>query len=112
MAMPRLNRQLMLEEASRVPDGAGGWQQSWAVLGTLWADIDARTGRDTGGEGAHLSAMRYRIVVRAAPRGAPSRPRPGQRFRDGDRIFAIMAVAEQDAGGRYLTCFAEEELAL
>lgn len=111
MAGPRLNRQLMLEEASRAPDGAGGWQESWAALGTLWAEIDARTGRDTGGEAAHLSLMRYRIIVRAAPHGAPSRPRPGQRFRDGDRVFAITAVAERDADGRYLTCFAEEEVA-
>lgn len=111
MAVPRLNRRLVLEGPSRAPDGAGGWQESWAALGTLWAQIDARTGRDTGGEAAHLSLMRYRIIVRAAPRGAPSRPTPGQRLRDGDRVFAITAVAERDADARYLTCFAEEELA-
>ena len=55
------------------------------------------------------SAMGYRITVRAAPVGAPSRPRPDQRFREGARVFRILAVAERDAVGRYLTCFAEEE---
>jgi len=112
MAGVTLNRRLELEEANRVPDGAGGWQESWAALGVLWADVRARTGRDSGGEAVHLSATRYRIVVRAAPHGAPSRPRPGQRFRDGARVFAITAVAEHDGGARYLTCFAEEEVAI
>lgn len=112
MAGVRLNRRLVLEQTVRLPDGAGGWQESWAALGVLWADIRARTGRDAGGEAAHLSTTGYRIVVRAAPHGAPSRPRPGQRFRDGARVFAITAVAEHDGNARFLTCFAEEEVAI
>ena len=111
MAEYRLNRKLVLEEADRVPDGAGGWNETWVVLGTLWADLRARTGRETGGEAVSLSLTGYRIVVRAAPYGTASRPRPGQRFRDGARIFEIVAVADTDATRRYLTCFAEEEVA-
>jgi head-tail adaptor len=53
--------------------------------------------------------MGYRITVRAAPQGAPSRPKPSQRFRDGARIFSIDAVTESDPGGRFLVCFATEE---
>jgi head-tail adaptor len=52
----------------------------------------------------------YRIVVRAAPPGAPSRPQAGQRFREGGRLFAIRAVAEAGGAGRFLVCFAEEEV--
>lgn len=107
-----LNRRLVLEKADRVPDGAGGYDESWVALGTLWADLRARSGRDATGEAAHLSRAGYRITVRAAPHGAPSRPVPGQRFRDGSRVLAILAVAETDSDGRYLTCFAEEEVAL
>ena len=55
--------------------------------------------------------MSYRIVVRAAPMGSDARPRPDQRFREGARVFAIRAVAEEDAAGRYLVCFADEEVA-
>lgn len=112
MGSVRLNRQLVLEAPERVADGAGGWSESWAALGTLWADISARTGRDARGETAGLSVAPCRIIVRAAPVGAVSRPVPGQRFRDGTRVFAIHAVAEADGSGRYLTCFAEEEVAL
>jgi hypothetical protein len=53
----------------------------------------------------------YRITVRAAPYGAPSRPAAGQRFREGTRIFQINAVAEQGVDALFLTCFAEEETA-
>jgi head-tail adaptor len=34
-----LNRRLVLEAASRLPDGAGGYAETWVVLGELWADI-------------------------------------------------------------------------
>lgn len=53
--------------------------------------------------------MGFRITVRAAPQGAPSRPTPLQRFRDGARLFAIEAVTEADPEGRFLVCFAREE---
>ncbi len=112
MAAPRLNRRLVLEAPVRVPDGAGGQEESWVELGTVWAELRARTGRDAEGEEAHLSVTGYRVTLRAAPYGAPSRPLPGQRFRDGARILAILSVAEADSDGRYLTCTAQEEVAL
>jgi head-tail adaptor len=42
--------------------------------------------------------------------GSDRRPRPDQRFREGARLFRILAVAEADAQGLYLTCFAREEV--
>lgn len=110
MSAPVLSRRLVLEEATRLPDGAGGFVETWGALGTLWADVRPRTGNELGAGAAQVSRMRYRITVRAAPHGAPSRPRPEQRFRDGQRVYAITAVAERDAEGRWLTCFAEEEV--
>jgi hypothetical protein len=35
---------------------------------------------------------------------------PGQRLRDGARVFAIEAVTEAAAGPGYLTLWAEEEV--
>jgi len=58
-----------------------------------------------------LSTVPYRITVRAAPVGAPSRPKPEQRFRDGERVFRIQAVTEDEEAGTYLVCFAREEVA-
>ncbi|SEK37697.1 head-tail adaptor [Roseovarius azorensis] len=110
MARPRLNRPLVLEAALRLPDGAGGFTLVWQARGTLWAEVSTRAGREAEGEGVRLARAGYRIAVRAAPQGSSSRPQAGQRLRDGARLFHIVAVTEADAGGRYLTCWAEEEV--
>lgn len=104
-----LGRALVLEGQVRVADGAGGYAESWAPLGTLWAEVVPGSGRDVAGEEVTLASVPYRITVRAAPFGAASRPVAGQRFREGGRVFAILAVSERDPGGRYLTCFSREE---
>lgn len=108
---PQLTRALVLETPERSPDGAGGYAESWRALGTLWAAITPRTGRETGGQSAVLSRVPLRIIVRAAPPGAPGRPRAGQRFVEGSRVFAILSVTEADSAARFLRCEAEEEVA-
>lgn len=110
MARLRLNRPLVLEAAVRLPDGAGGITQHWEARGTLWAQVSARTGREAEAEGLAVARAGYRITVRAAPQGAESRPEAGQRLRDGERSFAILAVTEADGSGRYLSLWAHEEV--
>ena len=104
-----LNRKLVLEAPQRVQDGAGGHSEVWTAVGTVWAQVTAGTGREIAGQFVTVSSVPYKIVVRGAPVGAPSRPKPDQRFREGSRIFLIKAVADRDPEGRYLTCFAQEE---
>lgn len=112
MSTHRLTRRLTLEEPEMVADGAGGFTRIWRPLGQLWAEVRARSGRETAAGGLTTAAeVSYKITVRAAPVGSPERPRPEQRFREGSRVFQIIAVAESDAGQRYLTCFANEETA-
>lgn len=110
MTAPQLNRAMVLEGVVRTPDGAGGFTEAWAALGTLWAEVLPGSGSDTLGEERMLSAVPYRITVRGAPVGSESRPRPGQRFREGTRLFWIQAVTERDPHGRHLTCFSREEV--
>ena len=105
-----LSRALSLEAAAPVADGMGGFTLVWASLGTLWAEVVPGSGRDTAGEEVVLSTVPYRITVRGAPQGASSRPKVGQRFRDGTRIFSILAVTERDAAATYLVCFVREEV--
>lgn len=110
MNAPHLNRALVLEGVVRAPDGAGGFTEVWTALGTLWAEVLPGSGSDSLGEERMLSAVPYRITVRGAPTGSTSRPKAGQRFREGTRLFLIQAVTERDPQGRYLTCFAREEV--
>ncbi|WP_299206619.1 head-tail adaptor protein [uncultured Tateyamaria sp.] len=112
MKLPRLNRRLTLESPSRVSDGAGGFSERWMPLGVLWAELTARTGRETIATGAAVSAVPYSVVVRGAPVGHPERPIADQRFRDGNRVFHIRSVAERDPEGRYLVCMTDEEVAI
>ncbi len=111
MSAPRLNRPLRLEDPQATSDGAGGFDITWVELGQHWAEVDALAGRESGRRGTSVSLQRYRITLRAAPVGSPARPKPDQRFREGSRIYKIDAVAERDMDGRYLICFATEELA-
>lgn len=112
MSIHRLNRKLVLETPFRQSDGAGGFTTDWQPVGELWAAVTARTGRETASAGAPVSAMSYRIVVRGVPFGAAHRPKPEQRLREGARLFLINAVADEGADGRYLICFATEEMAV
>ncbi len=110
MSNIRLDRALVLEQPLRVADGAGGSTLTWAAVGTLWAELAPGAWREAAGEEVVLASVSYQITVRAAPVGAPSRPKPEQRFRNGARVFAILAVTERDARGQYLVCFAREEM--
>jgi SPP1 family predicted phage head-tail adaptor len=107
MKAPKLTRRLVLEAPERVPDGGGGYVETWVALGTLWAEV---LPRGAGHEiDAAASKLNLRITVRAAPVGAPSRPTAAMRFREGTRLYRIEAVTEADATGRHLACFATEE---
>ncbi len=108
----RLSEALILEGPEQVPDGAGGFAEQWVALGTVWAEVVAGTGRERIEEIVTLSMVPWRITVRGAPVGAASRPKAGQRFRSGARIFRILSVAERDPEGRYLLCLAHEEVAV
>ncbi|RVV98999.1 head-tail adaptor protein [Mesobaculum littorinae] len=105
-----LTRKLVLEERRRSPDGAGGHKESWIALGAHWGELRLATARDQAGLAAPGALTRWRITLRAMPPGAPSRPRPGQRFCLGARVFAIRAVAEVEPEARFLMCVAEEEI--
>ncbi len=111
MNAPKLNRRLQLLAPYRTRDDAGGHVTNWQVEGVLWAEVKPRTGNDSEIGELNISKANYRITVRSAPDGAPSRPRAGQRFREGNREFEILAVADLDAEMRYLVCYVIEEVA-
>lgn len=110
-ARVRPDRRLVLEAPQDTPDGAGGMQRGWLVLGELWGQMRARAAGRAAASGdggaAPVTRVRWEITLRAAPPGAVSRPQPGQRFRAGARLFHIRAVVED--GPAWLICHAEQE---
>ena len=111
MAEPVMNRSLVLEAPVKVADGAGGYARTWEPLGVLWAEVKAMTGREVLAGQAARSRVPLKITVRAAPYGALSRPKAGQRFVEGTRVFNILAVSEAGDHAQFLTCHADEEVA-
>ncbi|KAA9009034.1 head-tail adaptor protein [Histidinibacterium aquaticum] len=110
MKRPLLTRRLVLEAPADTPDGAGGHAEGWTALGTLWAEVEVRSGGDRRGPAVPQSRLALRITLRAVAEGSLSRPQPGQRFREGARVYRLRAVGIADPFGRYLTCYAEEEV--
>lgn len=106
-----MNRRLVLEAPERQADGAGGFATTWAERGVLWGALRHRAGQERPGPAGAMARNPMVILVRAAPVGAPERPEPGQRLREGTRLYAVLAVTEADAGGRVLNITAEEEIA-
>jgi head-tail adaptor len=104
-----MNRRLVLEEETRIFDGAGGWSREWRSLGAIWAHVSARGARERDEDGRERSRVSHRITVRAAPFGSERRPRADQRLREGARVFRIRGVSEADARGAFLTVSADEE---
>lgn len=112
MGLLRYSRRLVLEQATRTPDGAGGFAEGWAPLGVLWGDIAPASPRQSAPPGADAAKVPLRITLRAAPAGSPRRPLPGQRLREGARVFPVLAVVEPDVTGRTLIVHAHEERSL
>ncbi|UWQ21006.1 head-tail adaptor protein [Jannaschia sp. W003] len=108
MSGPRLTRRLDRLVPVRTGDGAGGYAEGWESRGTLWAEVDARSGGVRVTETGAVPRLRVRITCHALPQGHPGRPAPGDRLRDGARLFAVEAVHEDDPSGRFLVCFARE----
>lgn len=95
----QMNRALVLETVVRSPDGAGGFAESWVALGALWAGV----------EPVGSVTPRAKVFVRAMPNTSLARPVPGQRFREGGRLYVIRHVAALLSNARVLVCFTDVE---
>jgi head-tail adaptor len=111
MRAPVPARRVVLERAVTTPDGAGGFATAWEVVCVHWAEFRLGAGRARqGAEAVPLGAVDWRLYLRALPVGHLARPEPGMRFREGARVFPVLAVAEDDARGRWMVCFTREEV--
>jgi SPP1 family predicted phage head-tail adaptor len=97
-----LDRRLVLEAPVEADDGAGGIVRSFETVATLWANVTPVRMRADIAADSLAALVTHRIVVRA-PRTITTL----NRFRDGTRIFRVVAVRET-ADRRFLEIDAEE----
>jgi len=99
-----LRTELVLEQATPTPDGAGGFEETWTEIATVFAKLVPLAARDRFGAGQTIEEVTHRVLIRARPDVAS-----GMRFISGDRTFMILAVHDPDETGRYLSCRTREE---
>lgn len=99
-----LRTELELEEASRTPDGAGGFTESWTQIATVFARLQPIVVRDRFGADQTIEEVTHRVTIRHRPDVAS-----GMRFVMGDRILSILTVHDPDETGRYLVCRTREQ---
>lgn len=97
-----LNRRLVLEAPAETDDGAGGVTRSFATVTTLWVQVTPVRARADAAADSLAALVTHRIVVRL-PRAITTL----NRFRDGARIFRVVAFRET-ADRRFLEIDAEE----
>lgn len=102
-AVGALDRRLVLEYAQRTPDGSGGVSTTWRALADVWAHIETSHGAEAEEHGGIKASLVHDIRVRARPEIVPSR-----RFRDGRRIYEIVAVMALDERREFLRCRCSE----
>ena len=97
-----LNRRLVLEAPVETADGAGGVTRTYQTVTTVWAQLTPmRANADVSADGLAASVT-HRIMIRA-PRTLTTQ----HRFRDGARVFRIVAYRET-AGRRFVEIEAQE----
>lgn len=99
-----LHSELSLQEMQPIPDDAGGFEERWTEIGTVWAHIEpvSETARFFGRQ--PMEEVTHRIILRWRD-GVSS----GMRFCKGPRYFLILGVSDPDETGRYLICRTREE---
>ena len=100
----RLRLPLTLEAMTAVPDGAGGFAESWTALATLSAALEPVAAARRLGADQALPTVTHTVTLRARPDLAS-----GMRFTSSGREFSIETVHDPDETGRFLVCRVREE---
>ncbi len=100
-----LKQRAALQSRTLVPDGGGGFSESWQTVGTAWVEIVPLGANEKFGPDTLETRIRHRITLRAR-----SDIVAGMRLATASRSFAIRAVERRAASDPLLTLLCEELL--
>lgn len=100
----RLRLPMTLEALTALPDGAGGYTESWTPLATLYAALRPVAAARRLGADQALATVTHSVALRARPDVAS-----GMRLTAASRVFSIETVHDPDETGRFLVCGVKEE---
>jgi SPP1 family predicted phage head-tail adaptor len=99
----QLNQCASVLVRTMMPDGGGGFSESWNAIATLWVRVEPLSGGDDFGPDAVESRVRLRITIRRNASIAA-----GQRIVIGARTFRIHAVLDEGPNAPLMTLLCEE----
>ena len=98
-----LRDEIVLEQQIRIAASGGGATLTWQPLGPLWADVRPLSGRETVIADQIVSHVSHEIWIRHRVGTTPA-----MRFRQGDRLFDILAVLPAGSRGQWMRCLCRE----
>jgi len=102
MIIGTLRERFTLEQPARAADGGGGASITWETVTELWAHVRPLTGDERLAHDQLAGRLTHQVWIRYRPGIVPA-----MRFRQGARIYEIVAVLEAKRRA-YLECLCEE----
>ncbi len=99
----RMRHRVVVERATKTPDGAGGYALSWAAVATIWADVRPVSGNErylsmrVEDDVSHTILTRYRNDIL-----------PSDRLSFDSRLMQVKSVINVEERSRYLEIKAVE----
>jgi SPP1 family predicted phage head-tail adaptor len=103
MKIGELRHRVTIQELVRVPDGLGGYSESWRDVATIWASIEPLRGQELYLARQTLQQVTHRVVMRYI-RGVTR----GMRIVWGERVLRILAVIDRGRSYGWLELMCEE----
>lgn len=101
--LARFKQRATLLSQTLVPDGGGGYSESWQTAGYAWVAITPLGASDKAIADTSQTRVRHRIQTRTRADIVA-----GMRLATADRQFAIRAVLAAEAQSPWLTLLCEE----
>ena len=98
-----LTQRATLLARTLVPDGGGGFSESWDGFALVWIALEPRDATDTVTADRLESRVRHRITLRRRTDLAA-----GQRVQVGTRLFRVHAVIDEGPRAQAVTLACEE----
>ncbi len=103
MTAGELRTRLSLEAPSRASDGGGGASITWQEVAEVWAAVRPQSAQENLALDRVAGSVSHEIVIRFRAGVTPK-----MRFRQGTRVFGILAAFDPDLRRHWLRCLAEE----
>ena len=84
-----LNHRIQIEQAAEASDGTGDPVRTWSLVATLWASVNALTGREAFNAKQVLAEVTHRVTIRYRTGLTPK-----MRVKFDGRYFDILSVLD------------------